>query len=363
MQPINVLLDTSPLQTGSHIRGIGTYTRLLQRELEKRDDVRLFPVANKDELKNIQTNSGPLDPQQTVLHYPFFDLFFSTLPLFRKFKTVVTIHDVIPLKFPKFYRPGRRGRLRFYKQAFALQGVEEIITDSKASQADIIPHLKVKSERIHVVPLAAQPDIQEQPAEAQRKVLKQFSLPKKYVLYVGDINYNKNIPQLIKMIKFLPEDVDLVCVGKNFFPHDIPEWRWIETQIALSDVHSRVHFVTEVGADDFETLSAIYSAAEAYIQPSLYEGFGLPVLEAMQAKVPVIATDNSSLSEVAGGHALLVSTDGEEMADAVKEVLEWSKTHRQEVIDKAYKWSQTFSWKQTAADTVSVYKHMLGHQQ
>lgn len=359
MQKITVLLDTSPLSSASNLRGIGTYTRLLKAALEKRDDVSVVSVEKKTDLKAFQKNSKDFDPKTTIVHYPFFDLFFATLPLLRKLKTVVTVHDVIPLKFPNFYKPGKKGQVKFYKQLLALKSCDAVITDSTASKNDISQFLKVKADFIYPVYLAANPDIAAQTESTQQEVLKQLSLPEKYVLYVGDINYNKNIPQLIKMLKFLPDEMHLVCVGKNFAPQDIPEWRWIEAQVALSDVSSRVHFVSELGIDATSQLAALYSAAIAYVQPSLYEGFGLPVLEAMQAKCPVVCSNNSSLIEVASDKAILVEATAEGFSTGVNEVLGWSKSHRQDVIKAAYTWSQEFSWTKVAAETVEVYRRVL----
>lgn len=359
MNNITVLLDTSPLRSGSQMRGIGMYTRLLKAGLEQLDEVTVVPIESKDDIRNFHKSAANYDPKTTVIHYPFFDLFFSTLPLFRKFKTVVTVHDVIPLLFPQYYKPGRKGKLRFFKQAFALQSVDAVITDSKSSQADIIKHLRIKSEYVHPIYLAAPPTITAQSERSQQAVKADLQLPEQYVLYVGDINYNKNIPQLIKMLKFLPDDVHLVCVGKNFVEQDIPEWHWIESQIALSDVPQRVKFISTLGVDESDRLAAIYSGAIAYVQPSLYEGFGLPVLEAMQAKVPVVAARNSSLVEVTGDHAVLVEPTAELMAEGVNDVIKWTKTHRQEVIKSAYTWSQEFTWTKVAEETLAVYKKVL----
>lgn len=359
MNKITVLLDTSPLSGGSHIRGIGTYTRLLKEALEQRDDVTVYAVESKADVNRLNKEATKLDPKTTIIHYPFFDLFFSTLPLLRKFKTVVTVHDVIPLKFPEFYKPGKKGHVKFYKQALALKSVDAVITDSKASEADVVKLLKINPDLVHPIYLAAPPAILAQSERNQDDVARELQLPEKYVLYVGDINYNKNIPQLIKMLKFLPDDVHLVCVGKNFVPQEIPEWRWIEAQVALSDVSSRVHYITELGVEAADSLSAIYSGAVAYVQPSLYEGFGLPVLEAMQAKCPVVASNNSSLVEVSGEHAILVPAEAEGFAEGVSTILGWTKTHRQEVIKAAYTWSQQFTWTKVADETVAVYRRVL----
>jgi glycosyltransferase involved in cell wall biosynthesis len=161
------------------------------------------------------------------------------------------------------------------------------------------------------------------------------------------------------MVKFLPDNINLVCVGKNFYPQDIPEWKWIETQLALSDVTHRVKFITTIEANATQTLSALYSGAVAYVQPSLYEGFGLPVIEAMQAKCPVVATDTSSLTEITHGHAILVQPEAEQFAEAVKTISSWSKTHRQEVIRDAFRWSEHYTWQRVAQETRDVYAKVL----
>lgn len=350
MAKINVLIETTPLGDANAHRGIGTYTRLLVESLEK------IPALNVQK----STLEIPADFKPDVIHYPYFDLFFSTLPITQSAKSIVTIHDVIPLKFPEFYDPGIKGSMRFLKQKFALSKVSAIITDSQASKEDIVKHLSVAAEKIHVVYLAANPQMQAAPKTEVERVRRKYKLPKNYLLYVGDINYNKNIPQLIKSLKYLDDDIKLVCVGRNFKPQEIPEWQWIETQLALSSAEKRVKFVTDLGSDALVDLSAIYSGALCYVQPSLYEGFGLPILEAFQCKTPVVCSSNSSLLEVGGKEAIYTDPVAENIAAGVKEVLGWSKTKRLEKIRAGYNWSQTFSWEKTARETAKIYKEVLG---
>lgn len=349
---IKILIETSPLGNANAHRGIGTYTRLLTENLERID---------KLEVKR-STLEVPADFKPDLVHYPYFDLFFSTLPINHPAKAVVTIHDVIPLKFPDFYDPGLKGSMRFIKQKFALSKVHAVITDSQASKEDIVEHLGLEEEKIHVVYLAGGEDLQAADETAVNRVKRNYKLPKNYLLYVGDINYNKNIPQLIKAMKFLPREIKLVLVGRNFKPQEIPEWQWIETQMALSDVEKRIKFISDLGSDATNDLAAIYSGAIAYIQPSLYEGFGLPVLEAMQCRTPVVCAHNSSLMEVGGQEVVFVKTGGEDIARGIKEVLEWSKTKRLEKTRSAYKWSQTFSWEKTAKQTAKVYQSVINQK-
>lgn len=346
---IKILIDTSPLSNGNSHRGVGQYTRLLITELEKIPDL---DIHRSDKIP-------PPIISPDIIHYPFFDLFFPTLPLWRKAKTLVTIHDVIPLLHPGEYPVGKRGTLALWHQKAALKTVAGVITDSAASATDIEKYLKVPFKKIHVIHLAANPDLGPiNPAEA-KKTAEKFSLPDQYLLYVGDINYNKNLPQLIKALKFLPAEIQLVCVGKNFYPHDIPEWRWIETQIALSDVANRVKFITNVLPADSTSLSAIYAGAIAYIQPSLSEGFGLPVLEAMTCLTPVIAANNPALIEIVADSGLLVDPVAEKFADAVIEILAWSKTKRQDQLEQAARYASSFSWTKTALATAKIYQQLI----
>jgi glycosyltransferase involved in cell wall biosynthesis len=346
---IKVLINTSPLTNGNAHRGVGQYTQLLTEQLEKNPEL------------SIQRSGQASDAHfpADIVHYPFFDLFYPTLPLWRKAKTVVTIHDVIPLLYPKYYPAGKRGTVIFWRQKAALKTVSAVITDSQASAADIEKFLGISAHKITVAPLAANPLLAPAKPAQIAAARKRWNLPAKYLLYVGDINYNKNIPQLIKTLKFLPADISLVCVGKNFYPQEIPEWRWIEAQIALSDVGDRIKFITDLASDEVETLAALYTGATIYVQPSLYEGFGLPVLEAMTCHTPVVATKTSSLLEVVGEAGLLVEPTAEALTAGITQVLEYSAAKRQKVITTAAAWAKTFDWQKTAAITAKVYQSII----
>jgi glycosyltransferase involved in cell wall biosynthesis len=346
---LKILIDTSPLENAHAVRGVGTYTRFLTKALEKLNTIEVYRSTQKPKKKF----------KPDVIHYPYFDLFRATLPVIKTAKSVVTIHDVIPLMFPEHYPPGIRGKLKLSKQRLALKTVNKVITDSKASVQDIHQLLKIPLNKIDVVYLAANPNIKSQPQSVIDKVKNKYNLPKNYALYVGDINYNKNLPQLIKAFKYLPERIHLVLVGKNFIPRDIPEWQWIESQIAMSKVVGKVHFVPEIETSQARELSAVYSGAVCYIQPSLYEGFGLPVLEAMQAGTPVIAAKNSSLIEVGNGHVILVEPEAESIANAIKQILAWPEEKKAEVIQQALQWSNSFSWEKTAQETLEVYQSLF----
>jgi glycosyltransferase involved in cell wall biosynthesis len=347
--PIKVLLDDSPLANANSIRGVGTYTKFLAQFLTKNPGIELSFMKDKDLIFKAE-----------ITHYPFFDLFFPTLPLIKRNKTVVTVHDVIPLLYPKYYPVGKKGTLALVKQKLALHNVDAVITDSNNSKTDIAKYLKFPLEKIHVIYLAANPNLNKATDQTIIKVARKYQLPKKYLLYVGDINYNKNISQLIKTLKFLPKVIHLVCVGKNFYPHDIPEWQWIASQIALSDVTNRVKFLTDLDSQETDDLAAIYSGAIAYIQPSLYEGFGLPILEAMVCQTPVVCANNSSLPEVALNKALIVEEPkAENFAVSVETILDWTQNEREKFLKQAVAHAKKFTWQKTAEETANLYQEVL----
>lgn len=347
-KPIKVLIDVRPLDSGHAVRGVGMYTRFLSEALEKHPEVDVYRSSLDNTPKTID-----------IVHYPFFDLFFPTLPWFKHAKTFVTIHDVIPLIFPEFYLPGKRGRLAFIQQKLALKNVAGIITDSETSKRDIMQHLSVPSKKISVVSLAANPFLEPVSGSELQSFRKKYKLPNQYLLYVGDINYNKNLPQLIKALKFLPPSIQLVCVGKNFRVQDIPEWHMVEAQMALSNVAKRVLFLPDILSDDYASLSALYSGAAVYVQPSLYEGFGLPVLEAIRCETPVVAAGNSSLLEIGDNAVHFTGNTAEELARGIQTILDFTPAQRKAWITKALQKERQFTWQKTAQGTIEAYKKAL----
>lgn len=367
-----VLLDTSPLTNANSIRGVGVYTRFLSRELKKLETNDLKIITSDDPGLEHFANK----PRADVVHYPFFDLFFHTLPIRpllsgslrsrdvlptawgdRQKRTVVTIHDVIPLLFPEQYPVGIRGKLHHQLQRLALSQIDAVVTDSQASKNDIVRLLNVPSDKVHVVYLAGNPEIKSVVSSQVSGVKRKYKLPQKYLLYVGDINYNKNIPELIKSLTFIDESVHLVCVGKNFKPQAIPEWQRIQLIVESEKLKDRVHFISNLGSNANQDLSAIYTGAECYVQPSLYEGFGLPVLEALQCETPVVCAKNSSLTEIGGQVVEYVLTDAKSIAKGIQIVLH-SKYKTQSWKTAVRKHLENFSWVQTAKQTSQVYMQL-----
>ncbi|MBP9699666.1 glycosyltransferase family 4 protein [Candidatus Woesebacteria bacterium] len=342
---MNILIDTTPLSNGSAIRGIGRYTAELLRALINN------PASHRIYTPDTVENQGV-----DIVHYPFFDLFFPTLPIGKRARTIVTIHDVIPLLFPKHYPRGIKGTLNFWKQKFALRSVSHIITDSESSKRDIVDHLHVRSDKISVVYLAASPDIKKPSQGILDSVRKKYSLPRNFALFVGDINYNKNLPFLLNVISKIPK-LTLVLVGRAMNNQAIPEGKAIHHTIAKLGLEKRVLIIDTLGGDSVEELSSIYSLASFYIQPSLYEGFGLPILEAMQCKTPIVCSRAGSLPEVAGEAAVYFHPmEVDDCRQAIEKVLRYSDKQLQSMVKKGVEQAARFSWEKTAKETIKVYE-------
>ena len=200
---MKVGIDLSPLEKGHRVRGIGSYTR------------NLFAWLNKIGPKSGLTVEE-LNPQSKydLIHYPYFDLFFISLPWQPQTKIVVTIHDVIPLLFPNHYPPGIKGQIKFLIQKILLKQTKAVITDSQTSKNDIIKYLEYPAEKIFPIQLGIDSGFKQiKDLKFLASVQKKYHLPEKFVLYVGDINYNKNVPALVKACEKVA--IPLVIVGKQ----------------------------------------------------------------------------------------------------------------------------------------------------
>jgi len=368
---VKVAIDVSPLKTGHQYRGIGAYTDNLAKSFRS-------TKIHGFSFQLIEKEKIPKDCD--LIHYPYFDLFFLTLPIKKLKPTVVTIHDVIPLVFPEHFLVGLRGSLKFQIQKKSLKNVKAVITDSENSKKDIFKYLNYPKEKIYVVPLAPAKEFKPITNHQSLTTIKRkYQLPDNFVLYVGDVNYNKNIPGLIKAFsRFLLQTSEhssrssfkLVLVGKAFLDENLKEAKEILQLIKNPSLRSRTLFLTDarnnslklskkvvcLGWIPTEDLVGIYNLATVYCQPSFYEGFGLPVLEAMACGCPVVAAKTSSLPEICGEAAVMVDPYNiNNMAMGIKKVIDDKK----ELINKGFKQVRQFSWERVAKETYEVYQKVV----
>jgi glycosyltransferase involved in cell wall biosynthesis len=351
---MRIAINTYPLVSGHKGRGIGIYTSELIMALEKYEPSNSYIQFTR--ISNIPNNCD-------LVHYPYFDPFFLTLPLVIHKPVVVTVHDLIPVVFPQHFPKGIQGTIKWQIQRFALRRKQRIIADSDHTKNDIHRIISFPKSKIDVIPLASRSLFAPaKDSEIRDKIIKKYSLPYDYVLYVGDINWNKNILNLVrswkllKQIKGIDPKIQLVMVGKSFLNTLLPEAKEIQSLIREEKLNDSIRCIGYVPDNDLPTL---YRQAQSFIQPSIYEGFGLPLLEAMSCGVVTITSDTSSLSEIAGPSIKINPEDTSSMCEGLRQSLTMSQKEKQVQGQKALSWSKRFSWEKVAHDTVRSYEKTL----
>lgn len=270
----------------------------------------------------------------------------------KKKRVVVTVYDTSVVTNPECHK-----KLNIVHCTSgikeAVQYADRIIAISEHTKRDIIKYFNAPEELITVTHLAAGPEYREvKDAAAIRQAKNKYSLPENYILFVGSLEPRKNIKGLLKAYSIIPAGMrkafPLVIAGaKGWLNSDIPPL------LASLGIKESVRFTGYIDSAD---ISALYSGAVLFVYPSLYEGFGLPILEAMSCGTPVVTSNTSSMPEVAGDAALLVDPlNAEELAFGMETVLE-KESLRVEMKKKGLARAASFSWDRCAKETVEVYR-------
>ncbi|HEX6288541.1 MAG TPA: glycosyltransferase family 1 protein [Herpetosiphonaceae bacterium] len=283
-----------------------------------------------------------------LLHSPHY-----TMPIPRLCKSVVTFCDMTFYLLPEMHSPSKR---MFFQRMmrWSARHADRLIAISESTQRDVIRLLNVRPERIVATPLAASPDYRPLPQTHVAPVCARYDLtPGQYIYYVGVLEPRKNIPALIEAYATIAAEfphVPLVIAGKKGWMYDEIFKRVVELGL-----EQQIRFLGYIPDDD---VIPLYNGARVFVYPSRYEGFGLPVLEAMQCGVPVITTNVSSMPEVADGAALLVPP-GEipALAAALREVLTDDELAR-DLARRGLARAAHFSWRRCAAETLEVYQSL-----
>lgn len=347
---MKIAIDVSPLQTGHKVRGVGFYLEHLKSAL-----VKYFPQNDYVFFERGEKIPDNLD----LVHFPYFEPFFLALPIYRKYKTVVTVHDLTPVVFPNAFPKGIRGEIKWQMQKYSLRKANAIITDSKSSKKDILKYVGVKEYKIKVVYLAAGEHFKKlDKGEWENDLRKKYNLPEKFALYVGDVTWNKNLPRLLDAVTKLK--VPIVMVGKSLVSEDYDKNNpWNNDLNRINKLAKENEKILRLGFVPNEDLVGIYNLATIFTIPSLYEGFGLPVLEAMACGVPVITAKEGSLEEVAGDGAYYVDAYNVESIEKGIEKVFNDKKLQEELSIKGFENIKRFSWKKTASETLEVYKKVI----
>ena len=365
------------------ISGIGRVTEKLIQHLGEIDgENRYYLFFEREELKEKYRRRWerhlnlepvlvpwPLFSPISQLAFPRFlrrfdlDVFHSPnylLPLLlRGPRVVVTIHDLIPFKFPHFTPRAKKTRFHFafrWVLRRCVRKADQVIAVSRRTRQDVMDCLGLKSEKIAVVYNGVNDGYRPLDPEIVAPLLREkFGLSGNYILFVGRFDPYKNVVGLIRAYqKFREEtgaDRKLVIAG-----HRDPRYPEALEEVKALGLFSEVVFLDGLDEDD---LLYLYNGALVLAFPSFYEGFGLPPLEAMACGIPVICSDRGALPEVVGDAALMVDPDEEESIARALRRIHADRGLRGELKKKGLERAKKFSWRHTAEETLNVYKRLV----
>ena len=361
--------------------GIGRYTRGLVTALAQLDSQNQYkllvtPDAPRDDLQGFRTNPNfshrtyPLPERwMTIGWHRFYlpipvewfsgpgDLFHSPnfiLPPTSQAKTLLTVHDLSFIRHPQ----GAVNSLRRWLEKVvprSLARADHILADSRSTKQDLIEIFDIDSELITVVGAGVEERFRPVKDQATLEVVRQrHHLPQNFILSLGTLEPRKNFSGLIKAYNQAPvrETHHLVIAGgKGWLYEDI------YAAAQASPIADRIHLIGFVADDD---LPALYSLADIFAYPSHYEGFGIPVIEAMACGTPVVCANNSCLPEVAGEAALqITASDTLALAEALQR-LATDRSLRQQAVDRGFQQVRKFSWTAAAQRLLDVYERFAG---
>ncbi|OSY89353.1 glycosyl transferase family 1 [Tenacibaculum holothuriorum] len=264
-------------------------------------------------------------------------------------KTVVTIHDLIFVRYPELYSFFDR-KIHFKKFKHAAKVADKVIAISEQTKRDIIEFLEIKPSKIEVVYQGCHNEFKvEKTVEEKQVVLQKYNLPKEFVLYVGTIERRKNALSLIKAMKNV--DVPLVLVGRKTKDYQ----QEIDAYINEHKLQSKVIFLEKLTL--FE-LSVLYQQTKLFVYPSIFEGFGIPIIEALFSKTPVITSTGSCFSEAGGKHSIYVEPyNVEELNQQIVKVLSDAGLQNR-MQEKGLEYAQQFTDENVAKNVFNVYKSL-----
>lgn len=259
---------------------------------------------------------------------------------------VTTIHDMIPYLFPATL-PKRVLNNQLRKFNLVKKESKIIISPSKTTKEDTVKFLEIPQEKIRVIPEAVSQNFKPQPQEIIDDVLDKYKIKKPYILSVSTQEPRKNIAKLIDAFEAISkdrEDITLVLTGKKGWGR------------ALEIVPN----ATETGYVNQEELTSLYAGCKVFVYLSLYEGFGLPILEAMACGAPTVASNNSAMAEIAEDAAILINPRNEiQIKKAIELVMGLDTDSYQKMVRASLTRARQFTWTRTARETLKVYKEAI----
>ncbi|MBW9221790.1 glycosyltransferase family 4 protein [Methanothermococcus sp. SCGC AD-155-C09] len=358
------------------LTGVGTYVYNLIKELSKDNNDNLF-LINYTENNIFNLNSVIIDNPFNFLpkKYAYYswhiylnyylknkkldlDIIHSpeNVTLFIKLKEgqkkVITVHDIMAFRFPDISDIITRYRYKFLLPK-TLRTADKIISDSYSTKKDIIKYFKIPEDNVKVIHLGVDEDYKPLSKEEINNIKRKHNINYPFILYTGGLAPNKNVERLIyafyKLKKQLPK-YKLIITGIKRY-----KYKSIFETIDKLNLQKDVIFTGYVPDED---LPGLYNAADLFVYPSIYEGFGLPPLEAMACGTPVITSNTSSLPEVVGNAGIIIDPyDVDRLSRAMYEVLS-NDGLREELRKKGLKRAKLFNWRKTAEETLKVYREI-----
>lgn len=342
--------------------GIGTYLKNILKHLKKAPIhwyALIHPYQKSsyfDGMEVIFISTpiySPIEQIDLAIKIPSCDLFWSphfNAPIFpiSSKKRLTTIHDLFHLAYPKLFNRLERFYAGFLIKQAAYRA-DQIITDSHFSKSELCKYINVTANKVEVIPLAVDLD-RFSPKKESHQMLEKFNIKKKFLLYVGNLKVHKNIHALLLAFDLLDKqgfsEIDLVCVGNSKGMKRLDDLCFKET---LQHLKHRVYFVGNVSDEE---LVGFYRTAELMVFPSLYEGFGLPPLEAMACGCPTICSYAASLPEVCKTATLYCNPyNYRHIAQLIEKVMVDADL-KQQLINKGLKLVRALSWE------ISAQKHL-----
>ena len=285
-----------------------------------------------------------------LYHSPYY-----VAPYFISCPLIISIHDLIPLLHPEALPKPQLRHLFAGLIRLSLWRAECLLMDSLAAKEDLVRMAGVEDSRIAVIPLGVDDSFHPRGAKELTRLREHWGLYLPYVLYLGINKPHKNLVRLLQAWAELPAGVKgkytLVLAGR-----EDPRYPQVREAVQELELETQVRFL---GAIDTQDVPLLYAGASAFVFPSLYEGFGLPVLEAMASGVPVACSQVSALPEVVGEAALLFDPyEVESIREALERLLTDSSL-RQQLVNKGLERARQFSWRYTAAQTLQLYRRVI----
>lgn len=280
-----------------------------------------------------------------------------TMPLHHPVKQVVTLHDMTYFLYPALHTFSKR---HFFRAFIRLSGkrADALLADSESTRQDAIRLAGIPAGKITTTPLGVTAEFAPlEDTAVLRRVAEKYQLPERFILFVGLLEPRKNVITLLRAFQEERAQLQgrrLVIVGRK-------GWMYNQLQQIVDELNLGldVHFTGYVDQAD---LPAVYNLADVFVYPSIYEGFGLPVLEAMACGTPVITTNVSSMPEITGDAGILVPPeDPSALGSALRSLLA-DPTRRQKVAKEGLERAATFTWRRTAQLTYAVYQRLLATQ-